>query len=919
METTVENVVPTVDESGEPIHLPFDEAFQKGLTALALRDTAFMRRCSHLLFPAHFDDVGNAGAVQVALRHFKLYGSAIDPASLKVTVADAIEKKIIGEADKKIVIDAIREAFSHELPSSAPLETKLAEFARHQAVTAAILRSADALNKDDFDGIENAMRKALDVGVNEESEAYDYYKEIDARTTERKEKVAGVLPPRGITTGVMGLDDVLYHRGWGRKELSVLMAGPKQGKCIKRDSLLFTENGLCEIGELVPESLAEDTCAPYEINVLGRNGLEKASHVYNSGLTKTKRIMTKHYGLEIEGTHHHPMLVLASSGDLVWKQLQELRLGDYLVVQRGAQIYGSSTDLTRAQLGGVSRYEKSTQKCSMEFPAMPNEMTPDLAEWMGMIAAEGYVRAEEGSICFTQKDQKIMDRYVSLSKKLFGKIPTISVDSRGNHVAEATMTSRVLTAYLVRLGMVFDGSGSVVTPWSIRCAPRECVVRFVATVLGLEGCVRHHSGNKFSYDLTMASQKLIRQLQMFLLNEGIGASYSEKMSMATNGTRIKRKYYRLRIANANALVRLREVFGVYEDRKNAILARVQPQNKTVQNPLPVGDLILEIIKTAVDRKVGVYALFGSNFWMTLKHSARGLENRRVSYFQCQKLLEVFDEAGFTCEALERLRKLVALNYAYDQVDSIEEGECVTVDLTVPGTHSFFANGLISHNTLACCNFAANASKAGFNVLYATLEVSARIISERLDACISDTAVRDLNDNIIGVEDKVRMRASKSGRLLIHEFPSGSMTPGMLRRLIEKYRNRGLIFDLVVVDYADIMAPDFRTDNVIENSKEIYIGLRAIAFEFDCALLTATQANREGAKAITVKAEHVAEDFNKIRTADLVISINASEEERNNGDARLYFAASRNQESGFTVRVKQNLKKMQFITSVVGIE
>jgi replicative DNA helicase len=447
-----ENLIPEVDESGESIHYSFDEDFQNGLASLALRDTAFMRRCSHLLVPNHFDDIGNAGAVQIALRHFRQYGSAIDRASLKVAVADAIHKKIIGDAEKKLVVDKIKEAFSSELPASAPLESKLAEFARHQAVTAAILKSADSLNKDDFDGIEKAMKQALDVGVNEEGDAYDYYAEIESRTQERRDKVAGIKPPKGITTGVMGLDDLLYHRGWGRKELSVLMAKAKGGK-----------------------------------------------------------------------------------------------------------------------------------------------------------------------------------------------------------------------------------SGMMV------------------------------------------------------------------------------------------------------------------------------------------------------------------------------------------------------------------------------------------------NFAANASRSGFNVLYATLEVSARIISERLDAYISDTAVRELEDNITDVEMKIRNRSTKSGRLVIHEFPSGSMTPRMLRNLIEKYRNRGIVFDLVVVDYADIMAPDFRTDNVIENSKEIYVGLRAIAFEFDCALLTATQSNREGVKAQTIKAEHVAEDFNKIRTADIVISINSTEEEQSVGEARLYFAASRNQESGFTVRIKQDIKKMAFITQVVGIE
>jgi replicative DNA helicase len=98
-----------------------------------------------------------------------------------------------------------------------------------------------------------------------------------------------------------------------------------------------------------------------------------------------------------------------------------------------------------------------------------------------------------------------------------------------------------------------------------------------------------------------------------------------------------------------------------------------------------------------------------------------------------------------------------------------------------------------------------------------------------------------------------------------------------------------------------------------------VDLRAIAFEENVAMLTATQANREGHKAAVVKAEHVAEDFNKVRTVDLMISINKTEEEARDGIARLYFAASRNQESGFTIVVKQNLACMQFVTSVLRIE
>jgi replicative DNA helicase len=180
-------------------------------------------------------------------------------------------------------------------------------------------------------------------------------------------------------------------------------------------------------------------------------------------------------------------------------------------------------------------------------------------------------------------------------------------------------------------------------------------------------------------------------------------------------------------------------------------------------------------------------------------------------------------------------------------------------------------------------------------------------------------MKDLTASVKSVEAKLEALKARAGRLDTAEYPSGTLSPSMLKALLETHRAKGRRYDMVVVDYADIMRPDDRTDNVIENSKTIGLGLRAIAFDFDCAVLTATQTNREGFKATVAKAEHVAEDFNKIRTADLVISINKTEEEAKKGEARLYFAASRNQESGFTIIIKQDLSRMKFVESVIAVE
>ena len=213
-----------------------------------------------------------------------------------------------------------------------------------------------------------------------------------------------------------------------------------------------------------------------------------------------------------------------------------------------------------------------------------------------------------------------------------------------------------------------------------------------------------------------------------------------------------------------------------------------------------------------------------------------------------------------------------------------------------------------------------ASKDGHNVLVISLEVSAEIVAMRIDADLTDMTVDDVNAKPMESLTRLEQIAARGvGKLFIHEYPSSSFTPSQFKRLINRYKSKGIIFDLIALDYLDLMIPDVRTHNPITESKEVYSQMRGITQREGFALVSATQTNREGAKAQVGDMTHVAEDFNRVRIADLVISINKNEEEMTNNEARLYFAASRNQKGNFTVRIKQALDKMRFIESVLGYE
>lgn len=222
-------------------------------------------------------------------------------------------------------------------------------------------------------------------------------------------------------------------------------------------------------------------------------------------------------------------------------------------------------------------------------------------------------------------------------------------------------------------------------------------------------------------------------------------------------------------------------------------------------------------------------------------------------------------------------------------------------------------------SLGLGEFAKNASLAGYNVLYVSLEVAKEIISERIDAALSDTLMSELVNDRAKIDAAIKAAEAKAGVFKVIDFPSGTLKVSALNRVLEKYRDRGIVFDLVVVDYADIMAPERSSDELREGLRNIYIHLRALAHIWNVAMLTATQTNRDGAKAATAKATDVGDDWNKVRTVDILIGINATEAEKQAGEARLHWAISRNTADGFSLRIKQDRSRMQFLKDVIGVE
>lgn len=95
-------------------------------------------------------------------------------------------------------------------------------------------------------------------------------------------------------------------------------------------------------------------------------------------------------------------------------------------------------------------------------------------------------------------------------------------------------------------------------------------------------------------------------------------------------------------------------------------------------------------------------LFDGNITVAQDHDLcfKALSDETMSRDRLTAIVERFSEIEnrATTPVLDHLRLLIDDGLYYDKVVLIEEDEKPTFDVTLPETHSFWANGFVSHNT-----------------------------------------------------------------------------------------------------------------------------------------------------------------------------------------------------------------------------
>ncbi|NCD11285.1 MAG: hypothetical protein EOL93_01930 [Epsilonproteobacteria bacterium] len=872
-----------------------DEVMRHKIIACLYRDREFCMSAAEYIKPDHFiDSPVEHNFSKIGLDFWNKFRTTCTDFVFTESIKYLIEKKIVKKEDVPIYVEFYAKIKKLDISDSVYVSEAVVSFVKKQEYRKIIEDAVTRfLPKGDFDSIEKEMKRIATITAQQDRKPYSYFgeEEIKNRTERRQRSLLGI--ETGISTGIKKIDEILPNNGFFRKELYNFMAGPKTGKCVRRDTMIFTEDGLCEIGNYVPKDMAPDSYADKQINILAMDGMEKSSHIYNNGFGKTKKI-TLENGIEIECTPNHPLMARTIDGEN-WVASNDLSVGDWLVCKYGSSIYGKNTDLSYAVNESVKRLNGSKRKDAINMPNLPYFMDESLAKFIAMIVAEGHIGVKAFS--FTQKEDSTFNEFVSLLTDLFGVDGYVNPNTK--KTKSIVVSNVVLIQYLKSLGITGRLSKNMVIPRSILMSPKPILTAFLRVLLSLEGSVYRRSDRNVCFEITLASETLIRQLQMCLINVGVTSSIDKKVSFATNGKRIKRNYWRLCIRGSKNLKLFKDEIGLYDKRKNDFINDFSFE-PTERKSIPFAEKsIRDIIDSLLKADLNIASLFSQPERKSLYRFANGQRVLTMSFLNkiCDRLSGVI-----SCAGLNDLKNIKDGGLVYVKIKSIEDSECETVDVSMPETHSFIGNGIINHNTFALLFFANVAALNGYNVAYFSGETSIEVMTDRVDAMNAEIETRGIAIKSKDVQASILACRPPKGDIFFFEYPTKVLKCSEVERQVRKIeQSYGQKIDMIISDYTGTMRPEQYYGDKLSEEASIYEGLRALATIFECPVLTASQINRMGAGKAIVTGADKAGTYEAIMVADYNISFSASAEDLKRAQLVIHFSECRNIEKK-TIRI-----------------
>lgn len=201
-------------------------------------------------------------------------------------------------------------------------------------------------------------------------------------------------------------------------------------------------------------------------------------------------------------------------------------------------------------------------------------------------------------------------------------------------------------------------------------------------------------------------------------------------------------------------------------------------------------------------------------------------------------------------------------------------------------------------SITLANLAVNMVLQGLNVLYISLELSETMVAQRFDTMFTGVPSVNWQSHMYDMANTIEKIGPNAGELTIKRMSSGTSAMAIRAYLKEFELKRGIIPDLLVVDYLDLMGSNEQVsaDNIWEKDKRATEQLRDILDDYQMMGATASQQNRAAIDATELNQGHIAGGISKVNTVDWYISIVMTPAMKIAGEMMFVFLKSRSSDA-----------------------
>jgi hypothetical protein len=208
-------------------------------------------------------------------------------------------------------------------------------------------------------------------------------------------------------------------------------------------------------------------------------------------------------------------------------------------------------------------------------------------------------------------------------------------------------------------------------------------------------------------------------------------------------------------------------------------------------------------------------------------------------------------------------------------------EMYDISLESGSNQLYYANGILSHNSIYLANDAANFVKMGVNTAFVSAEMAAHKVLKRIGANLLTIPMNEYDQKAKNKDlmkrklDSVGDGLTPPGQLFVKQFPTSQATVLDIEAYLKQIEEeRKIKLGCIVIDYINILS-NYRSpnsENMYLKIKQIAEDLRAMGVRNGWLIVTATQINRNNYNSSDIGMGDVAESAGLSHTADLMLGI-----------------------------------------------